>query len=204
MVIFFIIFGSGTVWAQARGNQADLPTHKIEDDSSLRISLEASWFKDIPARVIAKRPEIYTLRGGKRVQVRIETSLQNRDEFAIVLAREQNGAFSSWAQGSWSLIRRRDNNPQGSRIRVFLRSDYNTYVQFRPFSAEKSFLDVVLYDSFVVRSVPIPIPFERLYVLPVEEALAAAGAQFPRRYFDPEPGMYADSRAFIAAVFLSP
>jgi len=34
----------------------------------------------------------------------------------------------------------------------------------------------------------------------VEEALNSAGDRFPRRYFEVEPGLYRDSRAFIAAV----
>jgi hypothetical protein len=88
----------------------------------------------------------------------------------------------------------------GSRIRIFLRSDYNTYVQFRPFSDEKSFMDVVLYDGYLIRGLPIPVPLERLYVRPVEDALRLAGDKFPRRYFDPEPGSYRDSRAFVSAV----
>jgi hypothetical protein len=58
----------------------------------------------------------------------------------------------------------------------------------------------VVYDAFVTRSLPIPVPFERLYVLPVEDVLSLAGDRFPRRYFDPQPGMYRDSRAFINAV----
>jgi len=201
--ISFLLFTliAGTVRGQ------DIPTRKIEDDSSLRISLEASWLRETPGRVLAKRPELYTLRGGSRIQVRVETSAQNRDEFAIVLARRQNGAypgsqdeFPGWAQGSWVLTRRKDNNPDGNRIRVILRSDYNTYVQFRPYTDEKCWMDVVLYNAYVIRSLPIPIPFERLYLLPVEDALTAAGSQFPRRYFDPEPGAYRDSRAFAAAI----
>ena len=126
---------------------ADLPTRKIEDDSALRISLEASWFREVPGRVLAKKPELYTLRGGSRIQVRVETSPRNKDEFAVVLAREQNGTYPGWAQGSWVLTRRIDNKSEGERIRVFLRSDYNTYVQFRPFTDEKCYLDVVVYDA---------------------------------------------------------
>ena len=194
-ILFFSLLSfSGRLWAQ------DLPTRQIEDDSPLRITLENSWFRETPGRVMAKRPETHTLRGGTRIQVRVEASGQNREEFAIVLAREQNGAYSGWAQGSWVLIRRRDNNPEGSRIRVFLRSDYNTYIQFRPFNEEKCLLDVVIYDAYLIRSLPIPIPFERLYVLPIEAAFEAAGNRFPRRYFDPEPGLYRDSRTFVAAV----
>jgi hypothetical protein len=192
--IFLLSFAFGELlWSQ------DLLTRKIEDDSSLRISLMESWLLQTPGRVLSKRPELYTLRGGSRIQVRTETG-QNRDEFAIVLAREQNGAYPGWAQGSWVLTRRLDNNPAGSRIRIFLRSDYNTYVQFRPFSDDKCLMDVVLYDGYLIRALPIPVPLERLYTMPVEEALALAGNRFPRRYFDPEPGTYRDSRAFISAV----
>jgi len=188
-----LLFGE-LLWGQ------DLSTRKIVDDSSLRISLMDSWLKQTPEGVLSKRPELYTLRGGTRIQVRTETSRQNRDEFAVVLAREQNGAYPGWAQGSWVLTRRRDNDPAGSRIRIFLRSDYNTYVQFRPFSDEKSIMDVVIYDSYLIRSLPIPVPLERLYVMPVEDALSLAGDRFPRRYFDPESGAYRDSRAFVSAV----
>jgi len=191
-IYFMFLVFAGSAWGQ------DVPTRQILDDSALRISLVDTWFKEVPARVLNKAPEYYTLRGGSRVQVRV--AAQNSEEFAIVIAREQNGAYTGWAQGSWVLTRRRDNDPAGMRIRVFLRSDFNTYVQFRPFNDEKCLMDVVLYDGYVARSHPVPVPFERLFTLPLEEILNLAGNGFPRRYFDPEPGMYRDSRAFIAKV----
>jgi len=194
LAVFLFLPRGQEIWGQ------DRPTRQIEDDSPLRITLENSWFRESPGTVLAKRPEIHNLRGGGRIQVRVDSGSQNSEEFAIVLAREQNGQYSGWAQGSWVLIRRRDNNTEGSRIRVFLRSDFNTYIQFRPFNNERSLMDVVLYDAFLIRSLPIPIPFEKLYTLPVEAALEAAGSRFPRRYFDPQPGLYRDSRTFISEV----
>ena len=193
VLFFLLMIPGGMLFAQ------DIPTRNIEDDSSLRISLLDSWFRETPARVLNKRPEYYTLRGGRQIQVRVETSPQNREEFGIVLARERDGAFTGWAQGSWIITRHRDTG-EGTRIRIFLRSDFNTYIQFRPLSGERSLMDVVIYDAFVLRSLPIPVPFERLYVLPVEDVLAMAGDRFPRRFFDIEPAMYQDSRAFVSAV----
>ena len=145
---------------------------------------------------------MHTLQGGSRIEVRSE---RGNGEFGIVLARELQGpmaagnSFPGWAQGSLILTRRiSDGAPL--RIRVFLKSDPNMYVQFTPFSGDRSQMDVVLYNAYVVRSLPIPMAFERLMLLPVEEAIAMAGARFPRHYFDPEPDMYRDSRAFINAV----
>jgi hypothetical protein len=146
--------------------------------------------------VLNRPPRTYSLPGGGRIQVRTEAG---RDEFAVVLARELGASFPGWAQGSWILTRKIGD---GSllRIRVFLRSDPYTFVQFRPLSGDKCRMDVVLYDAFVVRSQPLPIAFERLLTIPVEEILRIAGDKFPRRYFDPDPDNYRDVREFIAQV----
>jgi hypothetical protein len=139
---------------------------------------------------------VHTLPGGGRLQVRSEAG---KDEFMIVLARERNGSYPGWAQGSWILTRRKDDgNP--SRIRVFLRSDPYTYIQFRPFAADRCLMDVVLYDAYIIRSLPVPYSMERLLVVPVEEVLAGLGNKFPRHYFEPDPGMYRDLRIFINRV----
>jgi hypothetical protein len=176
----------------------DVPTHSIQDDSSLRISIKDTWLTEAPGKVLEKNSFVYTLPGGGRIQVRAEGE---RGECLIILARETGGTFPGWAQGSWILTRRRDTGlPE--RIRIFLRSDPYTYVQFRPFAEDKSLMDVVVYNAYVVRSQPLALPFERLLVIPVEDALKTAGAFFPRRYFDPDPGRYRELREFIGLVRL--
>ena len=171
----------------------DLPTRKIEDDVSLRISLKDFWFTEAADRVLSQNPFTHTLPWGDRIQVRSEAG---KDEFMIVLARERNSSYPGWAQGSWILTRRKaDGSP--SRIRVFLRSDPYTYVQFRPFAEDRCVMDVVLYDAYVVRSVPLPYSLERLMVVSLEEVFSTAGTKFPRHYFDPQPEMYRDLRVFM-------
>jgi hypothetical protein len=61
-------------------------------------------------------------------------------------------------------------------------------------------MDVVIYNAYVVNSLPLPVPFERLYTLPLEEVLGMAQDKFPRRYFEPQLDSYRDLRAFVAAV----
>jgi hypothetical protein len=150
---------------------------------------------------LAKKPLTHTLPGGGRIEVRAEAA--GRDEFLVILARELRtgekgpGTFPGWAQGSWILSRRRDTGVP-TRIRVFPRSDPYTYVQFFPLDAGKCRMDMVIYDAYVIRSLPLPVPFERLLTLPVEEIYALAGNKFPRRYFDPDPANYRDLRIFMS------
>jgi hypothetical protein len=174
----------------------DQPTRNIADDSGLRNSLKDTWFTASPEQVLQRRESLHTLPGGDHIQVRSENG---NNEFAVILARELAGSYPGWAQGSWILTRQRDTG-EVSRIRVFMRSDPYTYIQFRPLTEDRCVLDVVLYDAYVVRSLPLPYSMERLLVLPVEEVLAAAGTKFPRHYFDPETGDFRDMRTLIARV----
>ncbi|MDR2606978.1 MAG: hypothetical protein LBC57_01180 [Treponema sp.] len=179
----------------------DLPLSRIADDSALRLEIRDTWLLEVPGRVLAKGSERRNLAGGGRVEIRTESK---GEEFNIVIARESGagrtmGSFPGYAQGSWVLSRRRDTG-EALRIRVFLRSDAFTYVQFRPWTGDKCLMDLVLYDAYVLRSQPIPVPFERLYEISVEEALRLAGDRFPGRYFEAEPSNYREIREFIKIV----
>ena len=176
----------------------DVPLARIVDDSALRSSVMESWILESPGKVLAKSRALFNLPGGGRVELRPESG---KEEFMLIFARELNssGHFPVWSQGSWILTRRNDTGA-ATRIRVFLRSDQYTYIQFRPFSADKCLMDVVLYDAFLVRSLPLPVPFERLYTMPLIEILSIAGDKFPRRYFEPSPADYRDHRILVAKV----
>jgi hypothetical protein len=61
-------------------------------------------------------------------------------------------------------------------------------------------MDVIVYDAYLVQSRPIPLSFDRLLEIPVEEIYHAAGGSFPRRYFEPDTGRGRDIRSLIRAV----
>ena len=184
----------------------DLPLSKIVDDSALRTSVKDTWLAETPNRVLARPGVMHTLPGGGRVQLRAEAS---KDEFMVIFARELKnsngngvnkvGNFPGWAQGSWILIRNR-NSGEAARIRIFLRSDPYTYIEFRPFSADKCQMDVVLYNAYIARSLTLPVTLERLYTMQLGDVLNLAGGQFPRRYFEPNPEDYRLQRQFITKI----
>jgi hypothetical protein len=190
---------------------ADVPLGKIVDDSALRMRMKDSLLLEIPDKALARPRALFTLEGGDRVEVRTEAgrTQEGQDVFMVIFARELTngnvsagtGQFPGTAQGSWILTRRRDTGA-ATRIQVFPRSDPYTYVQFRPFSGEKDkcLMDAVVYDAYIVRSLPLPVSIERLYTMPLIEALNLAGDKFPRRYYEPNPADYRGQRSFIAKV----
>ena len=210
MSIFFIILFFFVNIFHVYG--LDLPSSGIADDSSLRIRLN-DWLTESHSRLLARRPIIERLPNGERVQIR---AVENNTEFMVLFSRELiqgrietensravtrrgTNQFPGWAQGSWMLTRRKDNGA-GTRIRIFLRSDQHTYIEFYPFNSEKCQMDAVLYGGYVVRSLPVAVPFERLYTMQLNDILKLAGDKFPRKYFDPDPVYYNDGRKFITQV----
>jgi hypothetical protein len=182
---------------QGRVHALDLPPCEIADDSELRASLFDAWFVETPSRVLARPGRIETLRSGARIEVRTERA---GDEFGIILARERNGAFPGWIQGSWAVTRSAGTGAL-LRVRFFPRSDPYAYIQFRPLDGGRSLMDAVVYDAYLARSVTVPLGIERLLTARVQDILRPA-TDNPAliRYFDPKPDDYAGLRALIARV----
>jgi hypothetical protein len=174
----------------------DLPISQVADDSSLRLSLKEKWLTEAPAAVLRNRTFTATLPSGEPVQVSAEG---RANECTVILAREWNGGFPGWGQGSWILTRRLTG--EYARLRVFLHSDPNTFIQWRPAEEkDRSLLDVVLYQAYIVRDQPVGIPFEQLLTMSLNDALAVSGKRFPARYFNPDPNRYRDIRALLEKV----
>jgi len=207
LIFFLIFFNILPVFS------LDLPPSQISDDSLLRIRLRDTWLIDVPRRVLAQSTTIEQLESGERVEVRVT---EGREEFMVSLSREMmsgriaegsnpavprrgTGEFPGWAQGSWMLTRRKDTGA-ATLIRIFLRSDQNTFIQFRPFDSDKCQMDAVLYGGFITRSMTVAVPFERLYTMQLNDILKLIEGKFPYRYFEPDTAYYRNSRAFVAQV----
>lgn len=188
--IFLLLILSFPVYTQ------DLNSRYVRDDSQLRRTIEDSWFIDAPAKVARLGSVLRALPSGERIELRAE---KIRDELLVILARERGGSFPGWAQGSWILSR---NFADGSpiRIRYFPRSDPNIYIQFRPYSDDRSLLDFVVYDGYIIRSLQLPYSIESLYTKPVEAVFSFLGPRFPRHYIDPPLENYKDIRSLIFQV----
>jgi len=206
-VLFTIFFFLASIFPV---NGLDLNISRISDDSLLRNRLKDTWFLDSPRNVLSRRAIVETLESGERVEVSV---IEGRDEFMVILSRElirgrlatdanpgysrrPTGLFPGWAQGSWMLTRNKATG-EPTLIRIFLRSDEYTYIQFRPFGPDKSQMDVVLYGGYITRSMPVAVPLERLYTMPLNEVLRLAEGKIDFHYFEPDPVMYRDTWSFV-------
>ena len=207
-LLIFLLFSNSSYI-----NGLDVPVSRISDDSLLRTKLKDTWLTDTPNSVLSRRPSIEYLESGERIEV---SAIEGREEFMVILSRElmngnvevdnnpayprgETGRFPGWAQGSWTLTRRKDTGA-GVLVRIFLRSDQFTYFQFRPFNGDKCQMDVVLYGAYIIRSMPVAVNFDRIYTMQLNEVLRLLEDKFPRRYFEPDPFYYRDNRRLISQI----
>ncbi|MCL2211394.1 MAG: hypothetical protein FWB95_05680 [Treponema sp.] len=185
----------------------DLPVSRISDDSLLRNRMKDAWITEAPGRVLSQRARTEVLENGERVLV---SAVEGREEFMVLFSRElirgtsvdnRRGTreFPGWAQGSWMITRRKDTGA-GTLIRFFPRSDQNTHIQFKPFDREKSQMDVVIYGAYISRSIPVAVPFERIYTMQLNDILSLVESKHPLHYFEVQPYNYTDSRKMIEQI----
>jgi len=200
-VILFILFNIFPVYS------FDLPVSRISDDSLVRLRIKDSWMLETPSRVLSQYARRETLESGERVEIR---TTEGREEFMVLISRELTrgtsaanrigtGQFPGWIQGSWMLTRRKDTGA-GTQIKIFLRSDQQTFIQFHPLNSDKCLLDAVVYGGYIAHSIPVPVPFERLYTMPLNDILRLVEDKFPMRYFQPDISNYRETREFVAQV----
>jgi len=200
-VILLVLFNVSTAYG------FDLPVAKIPDDSLVRLKIKDSWMIEAPVRVLSQYTRKETLESGERVEIR---TTEGREEFMVHVSRELmrgtnfanrigTGQFPGWIQGSWMLTRRKDTGA-GTQIKIFLRSDQQTFIQFHPFNSDKCFMDAVVYGGFIAHSIPVAVPFERLYTMPLNDILKLVENKFPLRYFEPDISNYKDTITFITQV----
>jgi hypothetical protein len=200
-IILLVLFNISQVYS------FDLPVSKIPDDSLIRIKIKDTWLTENPARVLMQYSRTETMENTESVEI---TTTEGREEFIIHISRELmrgsgitdrrgTGQFPGWAQGSWMLTRRKDSGA-GTQIKIFLRSDQQTFIQFQPFGSDKCQMDAIVYGAYICHSVPIAVPFDRLYTMPLNDILRLVENKIPIRYFEPDISNYSYTRKFITQV----
>lgn len=202
-VLFPALFALGAVhplWA-------DYNSLGVPDSAQIRRNVEAVWFLAPLSSVRAKNAELATDEAGATFQIRME---EEKDASVVVVApesfitvnyvdyatnsvirTEQRTTYLRTGMGSWLLFRNKENGrPQ--KIVMYFGNNPDVYVQLRP-QGEKTYADVIVYNAYLSRSVPVGVPFENLYRLSFQDIYDLTKKTIPWQSVLVETGLYKES-----------
>lgn len=183
----------------------------IPDSAQIRRSIESAWLLPSVSVLRGYAEEFRENEAGTAFQIRMEES---DSEFSVVVAPRSeldidliNGeshhlvrasVYPKGAPGSWILHRdKKTGNPL--RIELHFSQDADVFVQFRQ-EGSKTFADMLVYGSYAARSVPMGIPFRRLYSASFQEIRNWTARTLPWNKVSVIPGQYRDSLVMVSVI----
>lgn len=153
---------------------AEYNKYGIPDSAEIRKVIKDSWLTAPLDEVRRKNVEFRRNEIDTKFQIRLEEGV---DEFEIIVSPqtflkvesidgsrssvEQMEVYAEGSPGSWVLYRRKDTGAP-SKLRWYFNTDAEVYIQFSP-SEGKTYADLVIFNGYAARSVPVGITFEQLY-----------------------------------------
>ncbi|MBR5965156.1 MAG: hypothetical protein IK015_03490 [Treponema sp.] len=192
----------------AEWNSFDIP-----DSAEIRRQVSREWFEGSLDVVRGLNSEIRSNQVGTQFQIRLE---EQQEVFLVIAAPksqmkvdiyEGNGvraavedSYNMDSPGSWLLVRSKQNGAPES-VRYYFAKDAGVYVQFRPDQKGKSSLaDMVIFDNYAARGVPLGVPFERFYTASFAEIQALTKSNLPWASVEPKSGLYDDTLVMIQTI----
>ncbi len=184
---------------------AGFSSYGIPDSSEIRREISASWFEAPVALVRGKNAETYDDGAGHSFQVRLE-GLSDSDPFYRIIvapksvipvrhigggASERQGesvVYTEGTAGTWVLYRDKKSD-KASKIRIYFNADPGVYLELRN-GENKTYADMVLYDCYMVRSVPLGVRFKKLFTMSFDEIQALTKKSLPWASVKVVPGQY--------------
>ncbi|MGN0728396.1 hypothetical protein [Treponema sp.] len=183
---------------------ADYNRFLIPDSAEIRRTIVDSWISAPISEVRGYSEDLRKNRVGEIFQIRME---ETETEFAVIVAPRSvldvdliNGdnhrivraaVYPQGAAGSWVLFR---DKKSGKPLRVewHFSPDSDVFLVFRP-QGQKTLVDMSIFGSFAARSVPLGIPFERIYTVGFQEVRDLTQKTLPWEKVSVEKGLYRDS-----------
>ena len=190
---------------------AEWNSYKIPDSAEVRRQISREWFEGSLDFLRSVNSEIRSNQIGTQFQVRLE---EQQDAFLIVVAPKSQmkvdvyeaagmrtaveDSYNMESPGSWLLVRsKKDGSP--ILARYFFSQNSGVYIQFRP-NEKTSFADLVIFENFAARGVPIGVPFEKFYTASFAEVQALTKNNIPWDYVQPRIGQYDDTLVMVQTI----
>lgn len=173
---------------------AEYNSFGIPDSSEIRKKIGREWFEGPLSALRSFGTEVYENSVGIEFELRFE---EQDDAFLAIVAPASYGMvdihdsrgsrlvsekiFSADSAGSWILVRDKKSGTP-ILIRYYFAKDSEVYVQFRPNKKKSCFADMIIFDSYAARAVPLGIPFEKFYTASFAEIQELTKRTLPWNY----------------------
>ncbi len=192
---------------------ADWNSFNIPDSAEVRRQISREWF-EAPLDVLrGLNSEIRSNQVGTQFQARLE---EQQDVFLTIVAPksqmvvdvyEASGmrtatedAYNMESPGSWILVRSKKNG-EPILARYYFAKDAGVYVQFRPDkNGTTSLADLVIFESYAARGVPLGVPFENFYTASFAQVQALTKNNLPWSCVEPRSGLYDDTLVMVQTI----
>ena len=206
LVFFSCVFFAATL-------SAEWNSFNIPDSAEVRKQISREWFEGSLDVLRGLNSEIRSNQIGTQFQIRLE---EQQDVFLTIVAPksqmvvdvyEASGmrtatedAYNMESPGSWLLVRsKKDGAPVLARW--YFAKDAGVYVQFRPAKGgTTSFADLVIFDNYAARGVPLGVSFDKFYTASFAEIQALTKNNLPWKDVEPRVGLYDDTLVMIQTI----
>lgn len=187
---------------------AEYNKFNIPDSAEIRREIKDTWFKQDLDFIRLQNVQVRKNNYGQSFQINLE---EQNDKFIVYVSpkttmkidvydssgihTEMEDVYNINSFGSWMYVRNKvDGSPDFIRIYVSKNSD--VYLQFRPFK-NTARVDFLVYNSFVVKSIPLGIPFEKIFSLSIQEIYNLTKKSIPWEYIDVDVNQYKDVKVMV-------
>ena len=192
----------------AEWNSFDIP-----DSAEVRRQVSREWFEGSLDTLRGLNSEIRSNQVGTQFQIRLE---EQQDVFLTIVAPKSQmkvdiyegsgvrasveDSYNMDSPGAWLLVRSKQNGSPVS-VRYFFAKDAGVYVQFRPNQEGRSSLaDMVIFDNYAARGVPLGVPFEKFYTASFAEIQTLTKSNLPWSSVEPKAGLYDDTLVMVQTI----
>lgn len=207
LALFALVLFGGA-FAYAEWNSFSIP-----DSAEIRRQVSREWFEGSLDVLRGLNSEIRINQVGTQFQVRLE---EQQDVFLTIVAPKSQmkvdvyeaagvrtateDSYNMDSPGAWLLIRSKKNGEPLS-VRYCFAKDAGVFVQFRPDKNGKTSLaDLVLFENYAARGVPLGVPFETFYTASFAQIQALTKNNLPWNYVAPVEGRYDDTLVMIQTI----
>lgn len=180
---------------------ASFSSYGIPDSADVRGELLSSWFEAPLPVVRTKEAEVYDDHAGHSFKI---WGVDEGSFFKIVVApksmihvdyikggettRQVTAVYKEGSAGTWVLYREAKNG-KPSKIRMYFNADSDVYLELRN-GENKTFADMVIYNCYLVRSVPLGVRFKKLYSMTFDSIQSLTKKSLPWTSVNVVPGQY--------------